>query len=191
MAATTEFTSHKTDIPGLIWFDVTRIEDDRGWYQENFQKAKLVAAGLPASFNPVQNNISYNKMRGVIRGFHAEPWDKYISIISGKVFVSYVDLRAGESFGRTANLELDNSKAVFLPRGVGNSFQTLEGDTYYLYCVNDFWSSKLYDKYLFVNLADPDINTPWPFPLEQSVMSDRDKSHPFLKDIQPFRTDNG
>ena len=187
MAATTEFTAHTTDIPGLIWFDVTRIEDDRGWYQENFQKEKLVTAGLPASFSPVQNNISFNKQRGVVRGFHAEPWDKYISIATGKVFVAYVDLRTGDSFGKTVCLELDNMKAVYLPKGVANSFQTLDDNTYYLYCVNAHWSADKYDDYLFVNLADPDINAPWPVPLSDSIMSDRDKNHPLLKEITPFK----
>jgi len=45
--ATTEFTAHKTEIPGLIVFDVTSIGDERGWFQEKFHRAKLIAAGMP------------------------------------------------------------------------------------------------------------------------------------------------
>src|SRR5690242_10973689 len=97
--ATTEFTPRQTAIPGLLIFDVSYPSDDRGYFQEKFQKAKLVAAGLPESFNIVQNSISYNKDAGVIRGFHAEPWDKYISVVTGKVFSAFVDLRKGDSFG--------------------------------------------------------------------------------------------
>jgi dTDP-4-dehydrorhamnose 3,5-epimerase len=70
---TTEFTTHTTDIPGLLIFNVTQVGDDRGYFQEKFQKAKLVAAGLPEDFNVVQNSLSYNKQAGVTRGFHAEP----------------------------------------------------------------------------------------------------------------------
>ncbi|NCU30152.1 dTDP-4-keto-6-deoxy-D-glucose epimerase, partial [Candidatus Saccharibacteria bacterium] len=70
---TTEFTGHTTDIPGLLIFDVTYVGDDRGYFQEKFQKAKLVAAGLPEQFQIVQNSLSYNKETGVTRGFHAEP----------------------------------------------------------------------------------------------------------------------
>src|SRR4051812_32015446 len=103
-AATTEVTAHKTDIEGLIIIDVTSIGDDRGWFQEKYQKAKLVAAGMPADFNVVQTNVSYNKESGVIRGFHAEPWDKYISVVTGKVFCAYVDLRPGATFGKTATV---------------------------------------------------------------------------------------
>lgn len=184
--ATTQFTAHTTEIPGLLWFDVTSISDERGFYQENFQKAKLVAAGLPESFQVVQNNISYNKKVGVTRGFHAEPWDKYISVATGKVFVAYVDLRRGDSFGKVVTLELDNNKAVYLPQGVANSFQVLEADTYYLYSVNDFWSADKYDDYCFVNLADPDIGIQWPIALDQATMSERDKNHPLLSQIKPM-----
>lgn len=183
---TTEITGHQTDIPGLIIFDVTSVGDDRGYFQEKYQKAKLVAAGMPEAFQIVQNSVSYNQQAGVIRGFHAEPWDKYISVITGKVFCTYVDLRKGDSFGKIAAVEIDQNTTVFLPQGVGNSFQTLESDTYYLYSVNAHWSADSYDKYCFVNLADPEVNAKWPIPLEQSIMSERDKSHPSLKDVTPL-----
>jgi dTDP-4-dehydrorhamnose 3,5-epimerase len=185
VVATTKVTAQKTDIDGLIIFDVTSIGDDRGWFQEKYQKAKLVAAGLPLDFDVVQTNVSYNNEPGVIRGFHAEPWDKYISVVTGKVFCAYVDLRPGASFGKTATVELDKDKAVFLPKGVANGFQTLS-ESYYIYSVNDHWSQENYDKYTFVNLADPDVGVSWPIPLEQSIMSERDKNHPMLKDVKPM-----
>src|SRR5665213_1270380 len=182
---TTEFTPHQTEIPGLIIFDVTSIGDERGWFQEKYQQAKLVGAGMPADFQVVQSNVSYNKDAGVIRGFHAEPWDKYISVTSGRVFSAYVDLRKGDTFGKTVTIELNNNKAVFLPRGVANAFQTLE-ETYYTYSVNDHWSQENYDKYTFVNLSDPDLAIAWPIPLSQSTMSERDARHPMLKDVIPM-----
>lgn len=184
--ATTEFTAHETDIPGLLIFDVTSIGDERGYFQEKFQKAKLVAAGLPEDFNIVQNSLSYNKEAGVTRGFHAEPWDKYISVVTGRIFSAYVDLRKGDSFGKVAIIEITPNIAVYLPQGVANSFQTLEPDTYYLYSVNAHWSADNYDQYCFVNLADPTIGVQWPIALDQAIMSDRDKNHPMLADITPM-----
>lgn len=183
---TTEVTSRTTDIPGLLIFDVTKVEDERGYYQETYQKAKLVAAGLPEGFSVVQTSTSYNKTAGVIRGFHAEPWDKYLTVIKGKVFAAWVDLREGESFGRTATAEVTPGIAVFVPQGVGNSFQVLEDDTYYLYSVSAHWSADLYDEYCFANLADPEIGIEWPISLEEATMSDRDRTHPLLKDAKKF-----
>lgn len=183
---TTEFTAHQTKIPGLIIFDVTSIGDERGWFQEKFNKAKLEAVGIPKDFQVVQNSISYNKQKGVVRGFHAEPWDKYISVITGKVFCAYVDLRVGDTFGTVVTVELDNNKAIFLPQGVANSFQTLEDNTYYIYSVNKHWSAEDYDKYVFVNLGDPKLDVHWPIPLNQATMSDRDRNHSMLADITPM-----
>lgn len=184
--ATTEFSGHGTEIPGLIIFDITFPTDERGYFQEKYQKAKLAAAGLPESFNVVQNNVSLNKTKGVIRGFHAEPWDKYISVIAGRVFVAYLDLRKGSSFGKLYTGEIDNSKSVFLPRGVANAFQTLEDNTLYVYSTNDHWRADNYDEYTFVNLADPRISVDWPIPLSESTMSERDRNHPILKDVKPM-----
>ena len=184
--ATTEVVGHKTEIPGLLIFDVSYVEDARGYFQEKYQKAKLVAAGMPEAFNIVQNSLSYNKEAGVIRGFHAEPWDKYISVVTGKVFSAYVDLRKGDNFGKVVTVEINSNVAVFLPQGVANSFQTLEKDTYYLYSVNKHWSADDYDKYCFANLADPELGVKWPIPLEESVISDRDRNHPMLKDVKPL-----
>ena len=187
MVETTQFVGRPTSIPGLLVFDVTVLTDDRGWFQEKYQHEKLVAAGLPDDFAVVQNSLSFNRQRGVTRGFHAEPWDKYISIVTGEVFAAYLDLRSGPTFGRVETVELDATKAVFLPEGVANSFQTLADDTYYLYSVNRHWQPGDYDHYAFVNLADPDVAVSWPIDLERSIVSDRDRQHPNLKDLTPLR----
>lgn len=185
-APTTQITSRETNIPGLLIFDMSLMEDSRGYFQEKFHKPKLVAAGLDPEFETKQTNISYNKFRGAIRGFHAEPWDKFISVVTGKVFAAYLDLRKGDSFGKVVTVEITPTVAVFLPRGVGNSFQTLEPDTYYIYQQNDNWSESAYAQQFFVNLADPKVNIEWPIPLAESTMSDRDKNHPLLSEIKPF-----
>lgn len=186
---TTEFTKHKTEIPGLLIFDVNYVGDDRGYFQEKYQKAKLVAAGMPEPFNVVQNSLSYNAERGVTRGLHAEPWDKYISVVKGKVFAAYVDLRKGPSFGKVVTTEITPNRTVFLPRGVANSFQTLEDDVYYLYSVNAHWSADNYEKYCFVNMADPALGIDWPIPLESANVNDRDRNHPFLVNAKTFSED--
>lgn len=180
---TTEYKVEETAIPGLLIFDIKTISDDRGFFQEKFQKEKLVELGLPEDFNPVQHNVSYNKDRGIVRGVHAEPWNKYISVVMGKVFCAFVDLREGESFGTVVELAMDPTKAVYLPRGCGNSFMTLE-ETYYSYLVDAHWAAKQYDQYPLVNLADPKLGIKWPIPLEEATMSDKDRNHPNLEDMK-------
>ncbi|HET9721995.1 MAG TPA: dTDP-4-dehydrorhamnose 3,5-epimerase family protein [Candidatus Saccharimonadales bacterium] len=181
---TTEFTAHETEIPGLLIFDVTSIGDDRGWFQEKYQKEKLVASGMPSDFTVVQTNVAYNKQPGVARGLHAEPWDKYISVASGRIFVAYVDLRSGDSYGKVVALEVDNNKAVYIPKGVGNSYQTLTEDVYYIYSVNDHWRAESYSKYPAVNMADPALKINWPISLDQATVSDRDRGLPGFAEIK-------
>lgn len=175
----------ETNIPGLLVFDLPVHGDNRGWFKENWQRAKMTGLGLP-DFGPVQNNISYNATRGVTRGIHAEPWDKYISIAAGEIFGAWVDLRPGESFGQVFTTRLDPSRAIYVPRGVGNSFQALEDGTVYTYLVNAHWSLEQKKTYTFVNLADPELNIQWPIPLSECELSEADKAHPMLKDAKPM-----
>ena len=175
----------ETNIPGLLVFDLPVHGDNRGWFKENWQRAKMTALGLP-DFGPVQNNISFNATRGVTRGIHAEPWDKYISVATGEIFGAWVDLRPGESFGQVFTTRLDPSRAIFVPRGVGNSFQALVDGTAYTYLVNAHWSADLKRTYTFVNLADPELGIEWPIPLDECELSEADRHHPMLRDARPM-----
>lgn len=171
----------ETPIPGLTVWDVPVHGDNRGWFKENWQREKMVGAGLP-DFGPVQNNVSFNESVGTTRGLHAEPWDKWVSVATGRVFGAWVDLRDGPSFGATFTVEIDPSVAVFVPRGVANGFQTLDPDTAYSYLVNDHWSPDA--SYAFVNLADPTVAIEWPIPLSNAILSEKDRNHPVLEDAQ-------
>lgn len=172
----------ETSIPGLLILDLPVHGDNRGWFKENWQRDKMVALGLP-DFRPVQNNISFNEVVGTTRGIHAEPWDKFVSVAAGRIFGAWVDLRAGESFGSVVTVEIDPSKAVFVPRGVGNAFQTLEPATAYTYLVNAHWTAE--SKYTFLNLADETVAIDWPIPLEDAKWSAKDHDHPRLHDVTP------
>ena len=72
-------------------------------------------------------------------------------------------MREGDSFGATFTIEIDPSVAVFVPRGVGNSYQTLEDGTAYTYLVNEHWRPGV--AYPALHLADPTAAIPWPIPL--------------------------
>lgn len=174
-----------TAIDGLLLVELPVHGDNRGWFKENWQRAKAVAAGLPdASF--VQHNISFNGSRGTTRGIHAEPWDKYVSVATGRVFGAWVDLREGPGFGTVVTHEVTPGTAVFVPRGVGNAFQTLEEATAYSYLVTDHWRADATAEYSFVNLGDPQLGIAWPVPLADAELSAKDRAHPPLDDVAPL-----
>jgi dTDP-4-dehydrorhamnose 3,5-epimerase len=175
----------ETNIPGFFVVDLLVHEDTRGSFKENYNKAKLEDLGLP-EFEIVQNNVSFNKQVGVTRGLHAEPWEKYISVGNGRIFGAWVDLRDGDSFGQTFTMEITPDKAVYVPRGVANGYQTLTEDVVYTYLINDHWSQEAKAKYTFVNLFDKHVAIDWPIPEDQAIVSDDDKNHPTLDKVTPM-----
>lgn len=175
-----------TGIEGLLLVDLTVHGDARGWFKENWQREKMVALGVPDRCW-VQNNVSFNDARGVTRGIHAEPWDKWVSVACGSVFGAWVDLRAGSvTYGKVFTATLDPSAAIYVPRGVGNSYQALEDGTAYTYLVDAHWAAELKPTYTFVNLADPELAIKWPISLVEATVSDADRRHPMLADVEPM-----
>ena len=179
------------EIPGMLEFDIPVHGDNRGWFKENFQKEKMLPLGFPESFfaeGKLQNNVSFSR-KNVLRGLHAEPWDKYISVAdNGRVLGAWVDLREGESFGNVYQTEIDASKGILVPRGVANGFQVLSDVVAYSYLVNDYWALELKPKYAFVNYADPTLGIKWE-DVANAEVSDADKNHPLLKDVTALTAD--
>jgi dTDP-4-dehydrorhamnose 3,5-epimerase/reductase len=185
-----DLTVETTPIDGMLVVRLQVHGDNRGWFKENWQREKMVALGLP-DFVPVQNNMSYNAEIGTTRGIHAEPWDKFVSSAQGRYFGAWVDLREGSGYGTVFTIEVDPSVAVFVPRGVGNAYQTLTENVTYSYLVNDHWSADNTSDYSYVNLADETIAIPWPIPLDQVQISGKDLAHPRLADakrVPPLKT---
>ena len=182
-----DLTATETGIEGLVVLDLPVHGDNRGWFKENWQRAKMaLGLGLP-DLRWVQNNISFNTERGATRGIHAEPWNKFISIATGSIFGAWVDLRAGSpTYGSVYTCELDPSKAIYVPRGVGNAYQALEDGT----------RVRLSGRRPLVRRAQEDLHVREPcrsraghsvaLPLEECEISEADRNHPFLKDVVPM-----
>ena len=153
-----------TTIDGLEVHRLTVHEDNRGWFKENWSGQKLT---------PKQHNVSFNVRRGATRGMHAEPWDKWVSVATGRVFGAWVDMREGSAtFGEKFTCEIGPDTAVFVPRGVANGFQALEDDTTYIYLVNQRYSPGG----AFCSYKEID------WPLEPTELSAKDLEHPLLID---------
>ncbi len=182
-------SARPTAIEGLFILDLQLHGDNRGWFKEQWQRAKfrdldLDAPGARAlkEFEPVQQNISLNASPGVTRGLHAEPWDKLVSVAHGRVFGAWCDLREGSAtYGQVFTQLIGPDVAVFVPRGVANGFQALEPATAYTYLVNGHWSPNA--AYSAANLADPALDIQWPLPIAE--LSQKDIEHPLLVDATP------
>jgi dTDP-4-dehydrorhamnose 3,5-epimerase len=165
---------HPTSIEGVLRIELEVQRNDDGWFKENFHRAKLAELGMDVA----QHNVAYFEEPGIIRGIHAEPWDKYLSPSSGRVFVAIAELRTTDAFGQVETFELGTSDALYVPRGVGNSFCTLTPHTTYNFLVNEHWSP---DR-VAVDLFDPELAIEWPdLPLKYT---ERDAANPSLAELR-------
>lgn len=160
--------SNNPTIDGLEVHRLTVHKDNRGWFKENWSGQKLT---------PKQHNVSFNARRGATRGMHAEPWDKWVSVATGRVFGAWVDMREGSAtFGEKFTCEIGPDTAVYVPRGVANGFQALEDNTTYIYLVNQRYSPGG----AFCSYKEVD------WPLEPTELSAKDLEHPMLIDATPL-----
>ncbi len=173
--------SHST-IPGLIAIDLRVNRDRRGWFKENYSSDALESYGV-RDFHVVQNNVTLNTEVGVLRGIHAEPWEKYVSVASGRAFAAIVDLRTGKSFGWVQTFDLTPELALYIPRGCGNSYQTVEPNVVYTYLVNERWSPNA--SYTSVNPYDSQLGIEWPIARSDTMLSDKDAVLPPLARVVP------
>jgi len=178
-----ELSVHATTLAGLFRIDLAVHADPRGSFRESFQAEKMRALGLP-EFHPVQWNISVNAKAGTVRGIHAEPWDKYIHCIHGRAFAAIVDMRKDSAtFGKHETFTLDQGQALFVPQGMGNSYQALEDNTIYGYLVNAHWKPGI--TYPAVHYADPDLAIAWPLPVSSELVSEKDQQNKNWREVFP------
>ena len=169
----------RTAIPGLVTFTPTPIRDERGFFCRTFDVDVARTAGLdPEAF--VQDSLSRSSY-GVLRGLHLRVGageGKLVRCSSGRVFDVVVDLRPGSPAYRTwLSFELDGDlqNSIFIPPGCAHGHQTLTpvADTSYRI-------DRPHDPSEDLVLAwdDPDLAIPWP--LQPTMMSEKDASAPPL-----------
>ena len=171
-----------TDIEGLLVLERSIMDDERGFFREVLEKRDIEAT-TGKKIEIVQWNHSRSKP-GVIRGIHAEPWDKIVYCVHGSVLAVAVDLRVGSStFGKVFSKELGESNmcALYIPQGVANSFCVLGSESAdYSYLVTAYYEGKPTPA-IFWN--DPLITKQFGgWPIKNPVVSDKDKNYPTLNE---------
>lgn len=176
-----------TKFHGMLIFDLNIFEDPRGKFTEVWQTEAMQPMGMPA-VNPQQLGIAHSK-KGTIRAIHAEPYDKLVHVVRGKVFCGMVDLRKdSDTFGQVDTFELTPNQMLFIPKGVGNGVQAIsDEDVDYVYCVTGVWSAeKAYSgQYLAINFNDPDLKIDWPIGADGWIVSLKDQQNPTMRETFP------
>jgi dTDP-4-dehydrorhamnose 3,5-epimerase len=171
----------QTRLNGPRLFEVDRFADERGSFMETWQQDRFEALGITDAW--VQDNQSTSR-RGVLRGLHfqVDPGQaKLVRVAVGRAIDVVVDLRRGSSeFGNWEAFELgeDSPRVLYIPGGFAHGFCAVADATHLLYKV-----SVAYDPTRERGLAwnDPDVGIEWP--LQDPILSERDRTLPRLGDL--------
>lgn len=157
------------------------FEDERGVFFESYHKKALLEAGIATDF--VQDNFSFSQ-KNVIRGLHFQRdpgQEKLVACVSGMIWDVAVDLREDSpTFGRWEALCLseENRFQLYIPKGFAHGFCVLSETAKVHYKVGSFYDP-LEERSIRWN--DPDIAIVWP--IEHPILSKKDRSSPFFKEV--------
>jgi dTDP-4-dehydrorhamnose 3,5-epimerase len=172
-----------TPIEGLLVVRWDTHGDDRGFFRQTYQVAELTEV---LGREPVLRQGNHSRSEpGVLRGFHAEPWDKLVYVVRGTAFCAIADVRPDSAtFGEVATFTLGDAPGerlrLFVSEGLANSFCTLT-DVDYVYDVGGYWTPEV-DKRA-VAWDDPDLAVPWP--VAAPGVSAADRANPTLRARYP------
>lgn len=178
----------ETKIPGVVIIEPRLFPDARGYFFESFSKREFEEKVGKIEF--VQDNESKSSY-GVLRGLHFQkpPYaqSKLVRVVKGAVLDVAVDIRKGSpTFGQHVAVELteDNHRQFFIPRGFAHGFAVLTDEVIFQYKCDNFYAPASEGA---IAWDDPDLGIDWRVPAEKVILSEKDKKHPRLKEIEsPF-----
>ena len=170
-------------IPEVFLIEPIIHKDKRGYFVETFRQ-KLFDEAIGYKVDFVQGNESKSVSKGVLRGLHfqSSPYTqgKLVRVIDGRILDVAVDIRRNsETFGQHVAIELndENKKQLFIPRGFAHGFVVLSESATISYKVDAYYSAKHNEGIAF---NDPDINIDWGFSENEIILSEADKNFPML-----------
>lgn len=174
-----------TDVEGLLVVSWDTHADDRGFFRQTYQVSELERTlGRPVVFR--QGNHARSRP-GVLRGFHAEPWDKLVYVAHGSVLAAVADIRPeSATFGEVRTFVLGDDDAqrrrLFVGAGLANAYCAYgEVAADYIYDVGEEFRTDV-DK-LAVAWDDPDLGVEWP--VSTPLVSPADRVNPTLRQRFP------
>lgn len=178
----------ETKIPGVVIIEPRLFPDARGYFFESFSKREFEEKVGKIDF--VQDNESKSSY-GVLRGLHFQkpPYaqSKLVRVVKGAVLDVAVDIRKGSpTFGQHVAVELteDNHRQFFIPQGFAHGFAVLTDEVIFQYKCDNFYAPASEGA---IAWDDPDLGIDWRVPAEKVILSEKDRRHPRLKEIEsPF-----
>ena len=177
----------KTQLDGVLLIEPKVFNDSRGYFFETFSAAKFEEEVCNTRF--IQDNESKSSY-GVLRGLHYQLFpfsqSKLVRVVTGAVLDVAVDIRKGSpTFGQyvSAILSEENKRMMFIPRGFAHGFLVLSPECIFSYKCDNYYNPASEASIIW---NDPAINIDWQIPVNDIILSEKDKLHPLLKDAKLF-----
>lgn len=171
----------ETPLPGLLLFKPRVFSDSRGYFYESWRMEDYRKLGAHDEF--MQDNCSYSA-KNVLRGLHIQKSQSQILWpVYGHVYQVLLDVRPeSPTFGKHFGIHLKHTEPtqVYMPAGFAGGFCVLSDYACMNYKCSQYYNPKNEGGVLW---NDPDLGIQWP--VECPVMTDRDKSFPQLKNLEP------
>lgn len=179
-------TIYKTNIEGLLYIKPPLFKDARGFFKQLCVLSELETV-TKTKFTIAQINHSQTLPK-VIKGFHAEGWNKLVTVVSGECLSVIIDIRPESlTFGKYEVFSLGEKDQcnLYIPIGLGNSICVTSTDkpVEYLYFVDKEYANRDKTQDRAISIFDPHFNIEWP--IKDPIISDRDKNGILLKDLFP------
>lgn len=162
-----------------------RFEDPRGYLSEAYNERAFAEVGFDCNF--VQENHSFSRAKGTVRGLHYQlpPFaqDKLVHVVRGAIRDVAVDVRKDSpTFGQHVDvfLSAENRRQMFVPAGFAHGFVTLEPDTLVVYKLSNYYAP---DHQRGILWNDPALRIEWGVSVDEAVLSERDRNAPRLADV--------
>jgi dTDP-4-dehydrorhamnose 3,5-epimerase len=170
-----------TPIVGLHVVRGDWIPDQRGAFRQHYNARAI--AELAGEITFAQGNHSRSKA-GVLRGFHLEPWDKFLYVPRGTALVVVADTRPeSPTFAQTFQVLLGDEPGeharLLIRRGLANAFFAFTEVDY----LNDVSSDYRAEGRDGIRWDDPDLAVDWP--TRSPILSAADRSWPTLRERFP------
>jgi len=171
---------YKTNLDGLYYLAHNFSPDKRGFFSEVGHTHKIEdIIGIPFKIAQVNHSRS---LTNVVRGMHAEGWNKLVTVTGGVSFNAIADVRPdSKTFGKVETFLLGVGDQVlkgslFIQAGIANSVCVIKSPVDYMYCVDKLYKDRDKAGDQAISIFDPDLNISWPIPKDQMILSDRDKN---------------
>ena len=172
----------ETRLKGAFIVEIEPRIDNRGFFVRTFCQREFEAYKMNS--NIAQCNLSYNHLKGTLRGMHYQlspkAETKFIYCTQGAIYDAIIDLNPqSPTYCQWFGIELsaENRKMLYVPEGFAHGYQALLDGATVFYQVSEFYSP---EHERGVRWNDPVFGIEWP--ISNPILSEKDST---FEDYKP------